>query len=272
MFRRNRSTKSFAQRVDEAIARRKALPLASQLPNLVGRQSPGADLALESSEDWLIVDEEGLEDMLRRRGPGAGGLGESDLEDDSDEEDEDGGEGMEGVEGEGTGDMMEKKERRKTERVAKKLEGMAGKVEEFIHGRGAVEGAEFSECVPFVFSRALSSFLTLSLGAASNRTIRTTRTTKSFRRSVRKNAPPASRNSSLHSRCPNGAKTPRHPPPPNLPSSPHPLRRTRRSRLARRSSQATSTTARRRTNRVTKTCRSRGRRDSERMRARTRRP
>ncbi|KAL8276826.1 hypothetical protein RQP46_010757 [Phenoliferia psychrophenolica] len=136
-----RSNKSFAQRVDEAIQRAKSLPLPSQLPSQLPRQSAGTDTALEGSEEWLVVDEDGLEDMLRRRGPGAGGLGESDLEDESDESEEEGEDGMEGVEGVG----MEEKERRKAERVAKKLEGMAGKVEEFIHGRGAVDGAEFSD-------------------------------------------------------------------------------------------------------------------------------
>lgn len=121
--------------------RAKTLPLEAQLPTQLPRQSAGTDTALEGSEEWLVVDEDGLEGMLRERGPGAGGLGESDLEDESDDDDDDGDEPMEGVESE----SMEAKEKRKAEKVAKRLAGMAGKVEEFIHGRGAVDGAEFSE-------------------------------------------------------------------------------------------------------------------------------
>ncbi|KAK4703798.1 hypothetical protein P7C70_g2422, partial [Phenoliferia sp. Uapishka_3] len=95
----NSSTLSFAQRVDEAITRRLLLPTSLQLPTQLFLQSPPLDASLVSSEDWLIVDEDGLEDMLRQKGPGAGGLGESDLEESSDEEESDGEEGgMDGVE------------------------------------------------------------------------------------------------------------------------------------------------------------------------------
>lgn len=126
--------------MDEAIARARAS--SPSLPNRIISSLPStASRALEDSEDWLSLDEEGLEDMLRARGPGEDGLGDLDLSDDDEEEESDDEEGMEGVEVEG-GD---KEEERKAKKMARTLQGMAGKVEEFIHGRGAVDGAEFSE-------------------------------------------------------------------------------------------------------------------------------
>lgn len=138
-----RSAASFAQRVDEAIARAKAsaAPLSSRITSPL---SPSAALALEDAEDWLSLDEQGLEEMLRSRGPGASGL--EDLVDDEEEdeaEDDERDDGMEGVEGEG--ETLEQKEERKARKAAMKLEGMASKVQEFVQGRGAVDGAEFSE-------------------------------------------------------------------------------------------------------------------------------
>lgn len=131
----NSSSISFAQRVDEAISRARS----SRFSRILTPLSPAAALALEDSQDWLSFDESGFEEMLKQRGPGAGGLGDLEEEDSetSDEESE-----MEGVEGE-----EEKREERKARRVAEKLGGMASKVEEFVQGRGAVDGAEFSEWV-----------------------------------------------------------------------------------------------------------------------------
>lgn len=130
----DRSSVSFAQRVDEAIARSKlrAIPLPTRVTELLDSQ---AALALEGSEAWLSLDEQGFEEMLKSKGPGAEGLGDlsDDEEDDSDDED-----GEVGKEGEEEGD-------RKARKVARKLEDMASKVQEFVQGRGAVDGAEFSE-------------------------------------------------------------------------------------------------------------------------------
>lgn len=130
------SSISFAQRVDEAIARARSCPLDRILSPL----SSAAALALEDGQEWLSLDEMGFEEMLKGRGPGKGGLG--DLDDEELDTSESEGEGMEGVEGEGE---EERKEERKAKRAARKLEGMASKVEEFVQGRGAVDGAEFSE-------------------------------------------------------------------------------------------------------------------------------
>lgn len=96
---------------------------------------------MEDDEDWLALDEEGFEEMLRSRGPGAGGL-EHELDDSDDEDGDDESEdGMEGIEGE----AAEMAEQRKAERLAKRMQEMAGKVEEFVEGRGGVDGAEFDE-------------------------------------------------------------------------------------------------------------------------------
>ncbi|BGP13187.1 hypothetical protein JCM10213_000233 [Rhodosporidiobolus nylandii] len=138
--RGKRPTLSFAQRVDDsiALARSRPSPLPTRITDPSILSLPPAELAqcgLEDPEDWMALDEQGLEDLLAQRGgtssskPG-GQLGDSDLED-SDEE-----EGMEGVEGE---------EGRRAQRAARRLEEMAGKVEEFVQGRGAVQGALFDD-------------------------------------------------------------------------------------------------------------------------------
>jgi hypothetical protein len=136
---------SFAQRVDEAIARAKSS--SPSLPHRVTSSlTPQAALALEDGEEWLALDEQGFEEMLKAKGPGAGGL-DDDLLDDSDDDeasDED-RDAMEGVQQEGAEKEKESREDRKARKVAKQLKGMASKVEEFVQGRGAVDGAEFSE-------------------------------------------------------------------------------------------------------------------------------
>lgn len=79
--------------------------------------------------------------MLQSRGPGKGGLGDLDEDFSDDEEEEDDEQG-----GEGKGkETQEAREERAARRVARRLEGMASKVEEFVEGRGAVDGAQFSE-------------------------------------------------------------------------------------------------------------------------------
>lgn len=148
-----RPTLSFAQRVDEAIARARSQPdpLSERIDD------PSALTAdrlaeLEDSEDWLSLDEQGLESILSARSSRKGAmLGDSDLEDSSDEdEDEDGNEddedrqdGMTGVEGGKS--AQEKLEEKKARKAAKRLEAMAGKVQDFVEGRGAVSGALFDE-------------------------------------------------------------------------------------------------------------------------------
>lgn len=150
-----RPTLSFAQRVDDAVARARAGPS----PPLANRIADPASLSaadaakLEDSEEWLSLDEQGLEDILSARSSRktAGAmLGDSDLEDsddddDDDEEEEEGGDGMQGVEGGRT--AQEKAEEKKARKAAKRLEAMAGKVQDFVEGRGAVSGALFDEYV-----------------------------------------------------------------------------------------------------------------------------
>lgn len=110
----------------------------------------------------MALDEQGLEDLLASRAgagtrstaKGGGQLGDSDLEDEDEEDDEEDGEdedeggrgqGMEGVERDKG--ARESAEDRKARRVAQRLEEMAGKVEQFVEGRGAASGALFDECV-----------------------------------------------------------------------------------------------------------------------------
>ncbi|BGP22074.1 SGT1 family protein [Rhodotorula toruloides] len=143
----NEPTLSFAQRVDDAISRARSWsnPMHNRIANPVFLTDKQA-AALEDSEEWLSLDEQGLEDILHaRQGKGGGLLGDSDLEDSSDDEDNE--EGMEGVEGgkQGAKSKQEKEEERKARKVAKKLEQMAGKVENFVEGRGAASGALFDD-------------------------------------------------------------------------------------------------------------------------------
>ncbi|GAA6029922.1 hypothetical protein JCM8097_009170 [Rhodosporidiobolus ruineniae] len=147
-----RPTLSFAQRVDDASSLARSRPP----PHLPQRLSVPSDLpttaeeaqkrGLESSEGWMMLDEQGLEELLASREGGrgkggVGGLGDSDFEDssdgESDDEDEGGGGKMEGVEGA----EAEKKARK----AARRLEEMASRVEEFVEGRGAVQGALFDD-------------------------------------------------------------------------------------------------------------------------------
>lgn len=118
--------------------------------------SPDEAIALESSEEWLSLDEQGLEEMLRQRGPKGEeqgpdedlegfGPGEGYSDEEGDDDDEEGGDRMEGVE------MPEQARKRAEDKMAKKaakrLERMASKVEAFVEGRGALDGAQFEECV-----------------------------------------------------------------------------------------------------------------------------
>lgn len=132
---------SFAQRVDEAIARARSRPDALsdriESPATLTEDKVKA-LGLEDSEAWLEIDQAGLEEILRSREGGAGTLEEegfSDSEDDASETEE-----LAGVKS-----QEERDEERKNRRAAKQLEAMAGKVEDFVQGRGAVQGAVFDE-------------------------------------------------------------------------------------------------------------------------------
>lgn len=193
-----RPTLSFAQRVDDAVARARATPspLANRITDSASLSAADAT-KLEDSEEWLSLDEQGLEDILSARSSRktAGAmLGDSDLEDsdddddvDDDEDEEGGGDGMQGVEGGRT--AHEKAEEKKARKAAKRLEAMAGKVHDFVEGRGAVSGALFDEYVlTFRFlplSLSLSScgprswrLTKLSVLSASKMVKRTTRTTR----------------------------------------------------------------------------------------------
>ncbi len=109
--------------------------------------------ALESSEDWLTLDEDRFEAMLKSRGPKEDGMDEElegfgegegysdeDNDNDNDIDNDNDEDAMEGVEGESS-----KEEKRATKRAAKRLEKMAKKVEDFVQGRGALDGAQFEE-------------------------------------------------------------------------------------------------------------------------------
>lgn len=80
--------------------------------------------------------------MLASRGPrGGDAVDDEDYLEDSDlDEDEDENDGMEGI-----GKSEKKAANRTARKVARELETMAGRVEDFVHGRGALEGAEFDE-------------------------------------------------------------------------------------------------------------------------------
>ncbi|GAA6008559.1 hypothetical protein JCM11491_003348 [Sporobolomyces phaffii] len=144
--RSNSPTLSFAQRVDEAAARARAR--TSPLSNRI--ESPATlteekvrQLGLEDSEAWLEIDQAGLEEILRSREGGGNSFEEEGFSSDDDNEDD------EDVEGEGTGKKSktreERDEERRNRRAAKQLEDMAGKVEDFVQGRGTVQGAVFDD-------------------------------------------------------------------------------------------------------------------------------
>ncbi|KAM0788022.1 hypothetical protein ACM66B_006221 [Microbotryomycetes sp. NB124-2] len=140
----------FVQRMDEAIERAKArLPL-SLSHRVTGSTLPSRDelSSLEDSETWLSLTEEGLENILSSKGRRNGFEEEfSDDEDEESVEEEEDDQGMRdsshGPKADGLG--REKAEDRKAQRMAKQLERMAGKVEEFVQGKGSLEGAEFSD-------------------------------------------------------------------------------------------------------------------------------
>lgn len=96
---KRRPTPSFAQRVDEAISRARSASnlLSSRIDNPATLPESKAQ-EMESSEDWLNIDEAGLEDILRARGTGNGQSTRFEEEgfssdDDMDDEEEDGEEG-----------------------------------------------------------------------------------------------------------------------------------------------------------------------------------
>ncbi|GAA5854531.1 hypothetical protein JCM9279_000833 [Rhodotorula babjevae] len=173
--REDRSERPFAQRVDEAIERARAaltssspsssstatLPLSTRITNPASL-TPQAAAELEDNEDWMALDEQGLEEILATKSSARSGgaqLGDSDLEDDEEEDEDDDeeegrarGDGMEGVEsgssagaGAGPASARERAEDRKARKVAQRLEEMAGKVEDFVQGRGAASGALFDD-------------------------------------------------------------------------------------------------------------------------------
>lgn len=142
-----RPTLSFAQRVDEAITRAKSRtnPVSNRIESPATlTEEKVKSLGLEDSEEWLQIDQAGLEEILKSREGGGNSFedeGFSSDEDGLDVEDE-----MD--EGEGKGAEKTKEEReeeRKNRKAAKRLEEMAGKVEDFVQGRGAVQGAVFDE-------------------------------------------------------------------------------------------------------------------------------
>ncbi|GJN87800.1 hypothetical protein Rhopal_000755-T1 [Rhodotorula paludigena] len=136
---------SFAQRVDDAISRARSRP--QPLPSRVANPAaltPEAAAVLEDPEDWLALDEQGLEDLLQaRQGKSGAQLGDSDLESDdaSDDEDEEGDDKMQG----GSEEKIKAAEEKKARKAARRLEEMAGKVEDFVQGRGAMDGALFDD-------------------------------------------------------------------------------------------------------------------------------
>lgn len=138
---------SFASRFTSALTLTSSS--SDALSNRITSPLPSSSslLALESPASWLHIDEQNLESLLASRGPGGDGLNADDLLSDeelpSDSEDDE--EKMEGVEEEGGERRKKSEEDRKAEKMAKRLKEMAGKVEEFVEGRGAVDGAEFDE-------------------------------------------------------------------------------------------------------------------------------
>ncbi|GAA5924061.1 uncharacterized protein JCM15063_005536 [Sporobolomyces koalae] len=143
--RTNSPQLSFAQKVDEAIARAKSRPtaLAQRVQNPVTlSEDKVRELHLEDSEAWLEIDQADLENILRSREPN-----KFEEEGFSDEESD----------GEEVNDAMnigeetrpktreEREEDRRNRRAAKQLEDMAGKVEDFVQGRGTVQGAVFDD-------------------------------------------------------------------------------------------------------------------------------
>jgi hypothetical protein len=98
-------------------------------------------LGLEDSESWLEIDQAGLEEILRSREGAGGSLEEEGF---SDSDGDDGEDEME--DGEKTRKTKEERdEERRNRKAAKQLEQMAGKVEDFVQGRGTVQGAVFDE-------------------------------------------------------------------------------------------------------------------------------
>ncbi|KAK4051282.1 hypothetical protein OIO90_004763 [Microbotryomycetes sp. JL221] len=134
----------FAQRVDEAIERARTQPL---LPNRVtGSKLSDANTLnkFEDSEEWLSLTEQGLEDILQSKQSDNNMFDEefSDDDDDDDDDDEDENE----LEQSNNDKLHQtKKEDQRAQKMAKQLEQMVGKVEEFVQGKGALEGAEFSD-------------------------------------------------------------------------------------------------------------------------------
>ncbi|KAK4052046.1 hypothetical protein OIV83_002340 [Microbotryomycetes sp. JL201] len=141
----------FAQRVDEAIERAKQrTPLLSH--RITGQKMPSrTDLSkLEDSEEWLSLTEDGLENILRTKG--TNGFDEDFSDDDDDDDDGDEDEKDERDDMQGVRDSKDRENRRgekaadqRAQRMAKHLEQLAGKVEEFVQGKGSLEGAEFSD-------------------------------------------------------------------------------------------------------------------------------
>ncbi|GAA5894726.1 uncharacterized protein JCM6883_002191 [Sporobolomyces salmoneus] len=140
--RDNSPTLSFAQRVDEAIVRSRSRPnpLSDRIESPATlTESKVREVGLRDSEEWLEIDQAGLEEILRSRGrEGASGSleeeGFSDEDDDESEEEEMGEKTRE-----------EKEEEKRNRKAAKRLEEMAGKVEDFVQGRGSVQGAVFDD-------------------------------------------------------------------------------------------------------------------------------
>jgi len=106
----------------------------------------------------LNIDEAGLEDILRARTAGDGqntrfeeeGFSSDDAEDMDEEDDEEGGKKT----------KEEKEEEKKGRKAARRLEMMAGKVEDFVQGRGTVQGAVFDECVGVSLHRSIRTIWT----------------------------------------------------------------------------------------------------------------
>lgn len=113
-----RYEKGFAERVDDAVIR-----FGGEMKNRVRSKEEVKELNLDSGTEWLYLNGEELENLLRSRGPGEG------LEKEFDEEGEEEATKMEAV----------------------RLEKLAGGVEGFVDGMGGLEGAMFDEYVFFLF-------------------------------------------------------------------------------------------------------------------------
>ncbi|SCV72719.1 BQ2448_4256 [Microbotryum intermedium] len=142
------NTPTFAQRVEEAISRtRKRIETfgSHKLEKRVVRtrveEVVAQRMGLEDGEEWLSLDQDGLEELLRAKR----GFEEEDEEmfgSSDEEEDEEDGSKM-NVDFDEV--SMDKEEHVRAKKAARKLNRMAGQVEKFLQGKGSVQGATFED-------------------------------------------------------------------------------------------------------------------------------